>query len=102
MYRLLVLETHLENPPADSPNITYSLIRVLSKRSSIVNEDPSFIGDWKLTGFNNTDVSSANFTAKFTKDHFSLKLCNNINGTYTLVGNRFVAPNSMSTMMYCE
>ena len=102
MYRLLVLETHLDNPPADSSSISYSLIRVLNKKPIIVSEDPSFIGDWKLTSFNNTDVSSGNFTAKFTKDGFSLKLCNNINGTYSLIGNKFIAPNSMSTMMYCE
>lgn len=102
MYRLLVLETHLENPPTDSPAVLYSLIRVLSKRVLMTHEDPPFIGDWKLTSFNNTDVSSTNFTATFTKDRFAIKLCNNINGAYSLNGNRFIAPSSVSTMMYCE
>ncbi len=67
-----------------------------------MHEDAPFIGDWKLTRFNNTDVSSANFKATFTKNRFSIKLCNNINGEYSLNGNIFVAPNSVSTMMYCE
>ena len=97
IYRLMVLETHLDNPPVDSPSIWYSFLRVLSKSRATMHEDAPFIGDWKLTRFNNTDVSSANF-----KNRFSIKLCNNINGEYSLNGNIFVAPNSVSTMMYCE
>ena len=92
----------MDNSLLDSPAISYSLIRVLSKKPVIVHEDPPFIGDWKLTSFNNTDVSGGNFTLTFTEDRFSLKLCNNISGGYSLSGNRFVAPNSISTMMYCE
>lgn len=102
MYRLLILETNIENPPADSPSMVYSLIRVLSKSAVMIHEDAPFIGDWKLTSFNTTDVSNNNFTATFTKNRFSIKLCNNINGEYSLNGNIFIAPNSVSTMMYCD
>ena len=102
IYRLMVLETHLDNPPVDSPSIWYSFLRVLSKSRATMHEDAPFIGDWKLTRFNNTDVSSANFKATYKKNRFSIKLCNNINGEYSLNGNIFVAPNSVSTMMYCE
>ncbi len=104
MYRLLVLETNLENPPVGNPAISYSLIRVLnSKPTPIVVRDTSpIMGAWKLTHFNTSDVSTSNLSATFTRDQFSIKLCNTIGGTYSLNANTIAAPQAMTTLMYCD
>jgi heat shock protein HslJ len=101
MYRLLVLETKIENPPADGASIEYSLIRILNKKSAASENSPVF-GEWKLTSFNSTDVSTGDFTASITKDRFAIKLCNNISGSYSIKNNIFTSPAMISTMMYCE
>jgi heat shock protein HslJ len=101
MYRLLVLETKIENPPADGASIEYRLIRILNKKS-VVSENSPVVGEWKLTSFNSTDVSTGDFAASITKDRFAIKLCNNISGSYAIKNNIFSSPVMISTMMYCE
>lgn len=103
-YRLLVLEEKVENPPMDASNLAYSLIRVIGKKQvkSVHVEDTGIIGAWKLMSFNGKEVNSKEFTGNFTNKSFSMKFCNIINGSYTLSGGKFVAPNAASTMMYCE
>lgn len=101
MYRLLVLETKIENPPADGASIEYRLIRILNKKS-VASENSPVVGEWKLTSFNSTDVSTGNFAASITKDRFAIKLCNSISGSYTIKNNIFTSPAMISTRMYCE
>ncbi len=99
-YRLLVLETKLDNPPADGSSLSYSLIRVLSKKSKAL-ENP-LLGRWTLIGYNSTPITSTGYTLTIERDRLSAKFCNNMFGSYTLSGNTIVAPAIASTMMYCE
>lgn len=79
-YRLRVLETKVENPPADAPNRTYTLIKILSKKPTDETLLSSPLhGTWKLTSYNGKDVTG-NYTANFESDRVSLKFCNTMNG----------------------
>ncbi|MBC7498439.1 DUF4377 domain-containing protein [Candidatus Gracilibacteria bacterium] len=99
-YRLLVLETKVDNPPADGSSHSYSLIRVLSKRSQ-PTENP-LLGRWTLIGYNSTPITSTGYTLTIERDRLSAKFCNNMFGSYTLSGNTISSPGLASTMMYCE
>jgi hypothetical protein len=103
-YRLLVLEQKIENPPMDSSNVSYKLIRLINKKlvSTPTSNSDTIIGKWNLVYFNTKEVDSSKFTGNFTNKNFSMKFCNMINGSYTLSNNTFIAPNAASTMMYCE
>lgn len=100
-YRLLVLETRVENPPADGSAILYSIIKMLSQTPTISIEN-SLLGKWTLVQFNTTKIENLNYTLTFEKTTLSAKLCNNIFGSYTLSANTIMAPAIASTMMYCE
>ena len=100
-YRLLVLETHVENPPADGSAMLYSIIKILSQTPTISIENP-LLGTWTLMQFNTTKIENPNYTLTFEKTTLSAKLCNNIFGSYTLSVNTIVAPAIVSTMMYCQ
>ena len=99
-YRLLVLETRVENPPADGSAINYSLIRILSQTPTSI-ENP-LIGKWTLSGYNSTAITSAGYTLTFEWNNVSAKFCNSMFGSYTISGNRISSPGLASTMMYCE
>lgn len=100
-YRLLVLETHVENPPADGSAISYSLIKILSQTPTISTENP-LIGKWTLMQFNITKIENQNYTLTFEQNRLSAKFCNSTFGSYTISGNTISSPGLASTMMYCE
>jgi hypothetical protein len=89
-YRLLVLETKVANPPADSPSLSYSLIRMLSKKPKPI-ENP-LLGKWTLIGYNSTTITSTGYTLTFEQDRLSAKFCNSIFGSYTISGNTISSP----------
>jgi Domain of unknown function (DUF4377) len=89
-YRLLVLETKVANPPADSPSLSYSLIRMLSKKPKPI-ENP-LLGKWTLIGYNLTTITSTGYTLTFEQDRLSAKFCNSIFGSYTISGNTISSP----------
>ncbi len=102
MYRLLVLEIYPNILSNNGQSTSYSLIRTLNKRLTHVTTLSPIIGNWKLTHFNNSDVSTGNFSAIFSTNTFSVKLCNGISGRYLLSGSTFTTSNTMSTRMYCD
>ena len=101
--RLLVLETRIENPPADGSAISYSLIKMLSKQSlsSLPIENP-LLGTWTLNQLNNMTISNPIFTIVFDTNRVSAKFCNSVSGSYSRSGSTIIAPIMMSTMMYCD
>ncbi len=58
-YRLLVLETRIENPPADGAAINYSFIKMLSQKSLTPETDSLLVGNWQLAGFNDTAIPTS-------------------------------------------
>lgn len=101
IYRLLVLETRVENPPADGSAIAYSLIKTLSQIPMISIENP-LLGKWTLIGFNTTKIENPNYTLTFERDKVSAKFCNSMFGSYTISGNMISSLGLASTMMYCQ
>jgi Domain of unknown function (DUF4377)/META domain len=99
-YRLLVLETKVENPPADGSSLSYSLIRMLSQKPKPIEN--TLLGKWTLISYNSTPITSTGYTLSFDKNKLSAKFCNNMFGSYTLSKNTIAAPAIASTMMYCE
>jgi len=70
-----------------------------------VNDSP-IIGDWKLISFNGANVSALKpevpaINLSVTKDRFSIKVCNVMNGSYSLKNNTFVSSMMVSTRMAC-
>jgi heat shock protein HslJ len=100
-YRLQVLETKVENPPADGSNRTYEFIRILSQKGTPASKNSHIQGTWKLVSFNGKDVVG-NYTAMIESDKVSFHFCNTVFGSYSLSGNVFVAPALASTKMYCQ
>lgn len=88
IYRLLVLETKVENPPADGSAIEYSLLRVISEKSVLPRNDPNLLGDWHMIGYNDmslltlSSIRAQDLTLSITKDRFSARICNSISGNY--------------------
>jgi hypothetical protein len=54
-YRLLVKEDKIENPPADGSSLSYTLIRMLSKRPKSI--DNPLLGNWTLIQYNSTAIT---------------------------------------------
>lgn len=105
-YRLLVLENRIANPVADGSSIEYSLIKILSKRLTTIITDAGILGNWNLIGFNGSNLSTLKpdltpINLNLTADRFSIKICNSMNGSYSLVGNTFSNSMMMSTKMAC-
>jgi heat shock protein HslJ len=100
-YRIQVLETKIENPPADGSNLSYELIQVLSKKPTVKTlQDTPLHGEWKLQTYNSEKVSGI-YTANFESKRASFKFCNSMSGEYALSGNIFTTSGFMSTEMYC-
>lgn len=108
IYRLLVLETKVENPPADGSSIEYSLLRILSKKSVVQNMDMNLLGEWYMIGYNDmsllalSSIRSQDLTLSITKDRFSARICNSISGNYKGVAWALQTSYTMSTKMACQ
>lgn len=107
MYRLLILETKVANPVADGSSIEYSLLKIINKKPTPVVTDSGIIGNWKLISFNGSNLSTlkpdlGSIDLNITGDRFSIKVCNTMNGSYSLKGNVFASPGMMSTKMACS
>lgn len=76
----------------------YSASRYVEKK----NADNSLIGDWILTKYNNTTITSTGYTLTLGANSVAAKFCNNVFGSYSVKNGAFVAPVLASTMMYCE
>lgn len=76
----------------------YSASKYLEQK----NADNVLIGNWTLTKYNNTAVTSTGYTLNLTANSVAAKFCNNVFGSYTVKDGKFVAPALASTMMYCE
>ena len=107
-YRLRVLETRVDSPPADGRAIEYSLLKVISKRVSPVKYDEVLLWDWYMIGYNDisilalSSIRAQDLTLSITKDRFSAKICNSISGKYTLLSGVFQTSYMMSTKMACQ
>lgn len=106
-YRLLVLETKIENPPADGLSTQYTLIRTISKRLVAPKNDENLLGDWHMIGYNDmslmalSSIRASDLTLNFTKDSYSAHICNTINAKYTTKDGVIASPYAMSTKMAC-
>jgi hypothetical protein len=102
-YRLLVREDKIENPPADASNITYSLVRILSKKSTPGMQNNTLFGTWNLDSYFIDDMGyiTPGYTLKITDDSYSVQFCNTINGKYSTKKDIIVSPIAMSTKMAC-
>lgn len=58
-------------------------------------------GTWMIQSLNGKNIMSSG-TLSFSKNTFSAKLCNTINGRYGVVLWNLVFRNAFSTMMYCD
>jgi hypothetical protein len=79
----------------------------LNKKSTPVATDSGIIGNWKLMSFNGNNLSTlkpdlGSIDLNITADRFSIKVCNTMNGSYSLKGNTFVSSGMMSTKMACS
>jgi heat shock protein HslJ len=76
---------------------------MLSKQftPSLPIENP-LLGSWTLNQFNNTTISNPIFTIVFDNTRVSAKFCNSVSGSYSQSGSTIIAPQMISTMMYCE
>lgn len=102
-YRLLVREDKIENPPADAPSITYSLVRTLSKKLTTGTKDKNLVGTWNLDSYFIDDMGHITpwYTLKITDDSYSIQFCNIINGKYSIKNDKIISPMAMSTKMAC-
>lgn len=106
-YRLRVLETRIDNPPADGSAIEYSLLKVISTKSTISYIDEILIWDWRMIWFNDmslvtlSNIQAENLTLSITKDRYSARICNAISGAYSIKNGAISSPFSMSTKMAC-
>ncbi len=91
IYRLRILETRIENPPADGASIEYSLLRVISQKPVVSRNDPNLLGEWHMIGYNDmslltlSSIRAQDLTLSITKDRFSARICNSISGNYKVV-----------------
>ena len=61
------------------------------------------IGTWILERMDGTTIpTQSGITLQFKWDSFHAKICNNINGSYTLRDSTLSSGPAMSTMMYCD
>jgi heat shock protein HslJ len=59
--------------------------------------------EWNLSSYNGMSYEKSDITINFEKNRFSAKVCNTMNGRYSLtIGSRLVTRQVVSTMMYCE
>jgi heat shock protein HslJ len=102
-YRLRVLETRAERPQPDGSPISYTFLRMLSKKS-VQKNDENLIGDWKLQSYQQDDMMFVgnDLPLSFMADRYSAKFCNTINGSYKARNGILMSGPGMSTMMYCE
>ena len=73
-----------------------------SKYVETKNADNILIGDWTLTKYNDTTITSTGYILNLTANSVAAKFCNNMSGSYSVKDGTFVAPALASTMMYCE
>lgn len=59
-------------------------------------------GTWKIQSLNGKSIVTRNWTINFSKNTFSAKICNNINGQYGTFAGALIFRKVISTMMYCE
>ncbi len=106
-YRLRVLETRLENPPADDAAINYTLLKTISKRLAPVKYNDILLWDWYMIGYNDLNINALSsvraqdLTLSITKDRFIARICNIINGNYRVVDGVIQTSKTMSTKMAC-
>lgn len=89
----------------DSAITRGELIEWIYRASSYVekkNADNVLIGDWALTRYNDTVITSTWYTLTLGANSIAAKFCNNVFGSYSVSSGKFVAPALASTMMYCE
>lgn len=58
-------------------------------------------GTWTIESLNGKNITTSG-SINFSKNTFSAKLCNTINGRYGIVLSTLVFRNAFSTMMYCD
>ncbi len=68
---------------------------------SWVKKNP-LIGNWTLDSMDGKTVAMSGITLQFTKKSFHAKICNNINGSYSVGDSVITTGPAMSTLMYCE
>jgi heat shock protein HslJ len=102
-YRLRVLETRAERLQPDGSPISYTFLRMLSKKS-VQKNDENLLGDWKLQAYQQGDMifTVDNLPLSFMADRYSAKFCNTINGSYKARNGTLTSGPGMSTLMYCE
>jgi len=86
VYRLLVREDKIENPPADASNINYSIVKVLSKKPISDTMDRKLVGNWTLDSYFIDDMGYplSGYKLKITTDSYSIQFCNSLNGNILL------------------
>lgn len=112
-YELTVLVEPVENPPADAPNLRYTLIEEIS-RTPVEIEEPtsptaSLEGStWSLasyvtpSGEEKAIIPETRITAEFNEGQVSGTAgCNNYFGSFTLDGDAITFGPTGSTMMFC-
>lgn len=110
MYKLLIRETKVKNPPADGISIKRTLIKILSKEAmmSIALPHESISGKWVISGIytedKKEDVTTKNFLIDFNEEAKKItgKVCNGFSGSLsTQKGNKLTIGQLMSTKMFC-
>lgn len=102
VYELRVAVTPVENPPADAPNETWSLVEVVSMTRALEGTL------WQLVTFPDADGETVNALTGAT----TLELdgsgrfggnagCNSYGGSYTLDGTALELGDAVSTLMAC-
>jgi heat shock protein HslJ len=109
-YKLKVRQIQVKNPPADGSSLRYVLKKEISKEKDNNMESQKVIvphGKYILTSLlidgKLTNISAKAYEVEFNKDDNQLntKICNNINGKYTLDGHKIAFGPMRSTRMMC-
>jgi heat shock protein HslJ len=76
-------------------------MKKLDARNSVPDEN--LLSDWKLESYRLDDMmfSGSGVTVSFSSDRYSAKICNVINGNYSVKNGVFTSGPAMSTMMAC-
>ena len=109
-YKLRVKVTPVKNPPADAPNVKYTLVKVLEKKRVPVtaanSQWTSIAGKkWILSKMDNADQPDEAIWVEFDTDkkrNHGRSGCNGLMGGFSTSGNNITFSKVAGTLMACE